>query len=162
MSFGYRTSEGQASERDVDAYAMVCRGGHWYLVGHDRERQDVRAFRLSRLTTEVADLGEGAAPPEGFRAADHVQAGPWTAGEPNERATVAFSPDVAWWATTGLQGARVSPPRDDGWVEASVPLVDEAALVGWLLTFGPDAEAIAPGAFRAEVVRRLQEAARGG
>src|SRR3989449_1844045 len=51
VRFGYRTSQGKASERRVDVFAVVFRGGRWYLVGHDHEREDVRAFRLSRVTT---------------------------------------------------------------------------------------------------------------
>jgi proteasome accessory factor B len=157
--FGYRTSAGRTAERHVDAFAMVCRGGHWYLVGHDRERDAVRAFRLSRLTTDPEDDGEGVAPPVGFHAADHVQAGPWGAGEPRERAVIAFSPLVAWWATTGLKGAEVSAAREDGWIEVAVPLTDAPALAGWVLSFGSDAEAVAPEALRATVVGRLERAA---
>ncbi|MFN8232458.1 MAG: WYL domain-containing protein [Actinomycetota bacterium] len=62
VRFGYRTSSGQASDRDADAYAVVFRRGHWYLVGLDHTRDDVRAFRLSRLTTELSDVGEGSEP----------------------------------------------------------------------------------------------------
>ncbi len=51
--------QGRAGERDVDAYAMVFRGGHWYLVGFDAERDGVRAFRLSRFTSEIVDEGRG-------------------------------------------------------------------------------------------------------
>jgi proteasome accessory factor B len=159
VGFGYRTSAGRAGERHVDAFAMVCRGGNWYLVGHDRERDAVRAFRLSRLTTDPHDEGEGLAPPEGFHAADHVQAGPWGVGEPRELAVIAFSPDVAWWATMGLRGAELSAPREDGWIEVAVPLNDVAALAGWVLSFGPDAEAISPEPLRAMVVGRLERAA---
>ena len=159
VSFGYRTSAGQSSERDVDAYAMVSRGGRWYLVGHDHERSGVRAFRLSRMTTELADRGEGSAPPDDFHAAEHVQA-PAGEGDPNQHALVALVPDVAWWATTGLPGARPGSPRDDGRVEVLVPLGDEAAVIDWILGFGPDAEAIAPPSVRDEVVRRLLEASR--
>src|SRR5881396_3477108 len=35
IRFGYRTSQGATSDRDVDAYGVVFRGGHWYLVGRD-------------------------------------------------------------------------------------------------------------------------------
>jgi predicted DNA-binding transcriptional regulator YafY len=158
VGFGYRTSAGRTGERHVDAFAMVCRGGHWYLIGHDRERDAVRAFRLSRLTTDPHDEGEGVAPPEGFHAADHVQAGPWGVGEPHERAVIAFSSDVAWWATTGLKGAERSSPREDGWIEVVVPLSDVAALAGWVLSFGSDAEAISPEPLRTMVVGRLERA----
>jgi proteasome accessory factor B len=104
VRFAYRTSQGQEAERDVDAWAMVFRGGHWYLVGHDRDRDDIRAFRLSRIVGELADAGEGSTPPEGFRAADHVQGGPWVATG-DERATVLFSPARAWSALSQFPGA---------------------------------------------------------
>ncbi len=66
VRFGYRTSQGQASEREVDAFAMVYRGGHWYLVGHDTDRDDIRAFRLSRFTGEPARPRGGEADPSGL------------------------------------------------------------------------------------------------
>ena len=155
VRFGYRTSQGQVSDRDVDAFAMVFRSGHWYLVGHDREREDVRAFRLSRFTNEPVDHGEGTRRPDGFRAADHVQAGSWSPGE--ERAVVAFDPDVAWWASGSLAGAEPSGTRADGWVQVSVPFADVGSLAGLILQFGPAAEVEAPPPLRAEVVRRLEQ-----
>jgi proteasome accessory factor B len=155
VRFGYRTSQGVGSDRDVDAYAMVYRGGHWYLVGHDRERADVRAFRVSRFTSELTDLGEGSTPPNGFRAADHVQAAPWVAAS-DEHARVAFGPEVSWWAAGSLPGATPGERRRDGWVEVEVPMADEAALAGLILQFGPDAEALSPPTLRDEVRRRLE------
>src|SRR4029078_2684557 len=102
--------------------------------------------------------GDGTPPPEGFRAAEHVQAGPWGTGEPAERGSVALSPPVAWWAATGLPGAELSPPDGDGWVVASVPMGEIAALAAWIASFGPDAEAIDPPAPRDAVVARLRAA----
>jgi len=159
VRFGYRTSEGRFSERDVDAFGMVCRGGHWYLVGLDHDRDAIRAFRLSRVTTDLQDAGEGSAPPEGFRAADHAVAGSPGVGELSERAMVAFSPPVAWWAAAGVHDATTST-REDGWIEVSIPIEDQASLVNWVLGFGPDAEALAPEPLRADVVRRLEAASR--
>lgn len=155
VRFGYRTSSGQASDRDADAYAVVFRRGHWYLVGLDHTREDVRAFRLSRLTTELSDVGEGSEPPEGFRAADHVQPGPWTPAH-EDRATIAFAPEVAWWAAAGQPDAEVSGPREDGWVEVAVAFGDEVSVADWVLTFGPQAEVLSPVSLRAAVIERLE------
>jgi predicted DNA-binding transcriptional regulator YafY len=155
VRFGYRTSSGEASDREVDAYAMVFRRGHWYLVGFDRGRDDVRAFRLSRLTTDLSDVGEGSEPPEGFRATEHVQPGPWSPSL-EDRATIAFAPDVAWWAAGGQPGAEAAAPREDGWVEVSVPFGDEVSLADWVLAFGPQAVVLAPASLRAAVVERLE------
>jgi proteasome accessory factor B len=155
VRFGYRTSQGRAGERMVDAFAVVFRGGHWYLVGHDFERDDVRAFRLSRFTSDLDDLGDGHEPPAGFRGADHVQAGPWAA-TPEDHAEIAFSPDVAWWAVGSFAGARESRIDDDGWVVADVPMADPGLLASLVLQFGPDAIVRSPEVLRDEVVDRLE------
>lgn len=156
IAFGYTTSKGVASERHVDAFGLVWRAGHWYVVGLDRERDDVRAFRLSRISSDVRDAGEGSQPPEGFRAADHVDAGPWGPGAPHERAVVAFSPDVAWWAAAEVRGAAIGEPGDDGWVPVSLPAGSDDGLASWVLGFGPDARVVEPPSLREEVVRRLE------
>ena len=155
MTFGYRTSQGKVGERTVDAFAMVFRRGHWYLVGHDRDRAELRAFRLSRFTTEITDVGEGQEPPDGFKATDHVEAGPWAAaGE--DTAVVTFSPAVAWWATGSFAGAEPDGEDADGWVRVRVPVADEDSLAGIVLQFGPDALVHEPASLRDEVIRRLE------
>ncbi|HEV8621725.1 MAG TPA: WYL domain-containing protein, partial [Actinomycetota bacterium] len=75
-------------------------------------------------------------------------------------ATVAFSPDVAWWATRGVQGAVIEETWRDGWVQVSLPAAPGDALASWILSFGPDAVAVAPEALRAEIVHRLEAALR--
>jgi proteasome accessory factor B len=158
VRFAYRNARGETSERIVDAYGLAVRGGRWYLVGRDAGRGELRSFRLSRLASDVADEGEGSEPPEGFRAADSVEAGPWAPGEPASAALVAFSPDVAWLATRGVPGAEAVQTRDDGWVEVRLPWQPGESLVGWILSFGPDAEALRPDELRRDVVRALEDA----
>jgi predicted DNA-binding transcriptional regulator YafY len=70
---------------------------------------------------------------------------------------VAFSPEVAWWTTKGLQGAEIVGERPDGWVEVAVPNGPGEGLASWVLSFGPDAVVVEPEELRREVVRRLEE-----
>jgi proteasome accessory factor B len=154
VRFRYRPVSGQEEERDVDAWALLFRAGAWYLVGGDRRRGEPRSFRLSRVVSDLRDAGEGHPPPEGFRAADHLTAGPWGLGEPQATARVAFSPKVSWWAVGGLPGARTVGTRPDGWTEADVPVGD--AFVSWVLSFGDDAEVVSPPSLRDEVVGALE------
>jgi proteasome accessory factor B len=156
LGFGYRTVTGATSDRTVDAYGVVFRGGRWYLVGHDQERDAIRAFRLSRVTSELADAGEGSEPPAGFRAIEHVEAAPGNdAGLPVAR--VAFGPAAALLAEGSIPGATRESIRDDGWTVVSLPAADPATLAPLVLGFGPDAEVLEPPALRDEIVRRLTE-----
>jgi Predicted transcriptional regulator len=134
---------GRLPDRVVDAYGVVFRGGHWYLVGHDEERNAVRAFRLSRYTTELEDVGEGSAPPEGFRAIDHVEAGPWQLSA-DDRALIASAPGTVVLVESTFPGVVRERTRDDGWIVLAVPAADEQALAAMLLQFGADVEALEP------------------
>ena len=120
-----------------------------------RTRSAPSGSRGSRASP--SDAGEGSRPPAGFRAADHVQAGPWAA-QGEDRARVAFAPEAAWWASGSLAGAGTGEAREDGWVEVTVPMADEGALAGLILQFGPAAEALEPASLREEIVRRLEAA----
>jgi predicted DNA-binding transcriptional regulator YafY len=158
VRFGYRTSQGAESNRDVDAYGAVFRGGHWYLVGHDHERDAIRAFRLSRFTSEPLVAGDGGEPPAGFRAADHVEA-VTAEGPAGEVAEVAFAADVAASAASAFVGASTVRTLEDGRVVVSLPFSDEGTLASMLLQYGPDAEALAPASLRVELRRRLESLA---
>ena len=48
---------GEVSARTVEPWGVVSARGRWYLVGHDRDRDDVRSFRLSRIDGPVTALG---------------------------------------------------------------------------------------------------------
>jgi proteasome accessory factor B len=159
VRFRYRPTQGKAGPREVDPYALVFRAGSWYLVGLDRSRQDVRSFRLSRLASAVREVGAATAPPAGFQASAHVEAGPWGLGAPAVRARVAFSPKVAWWAVASTQGVNVLRSRKDGWVEVSVPASQTDSFVSWVLSFGPDARVYSPRAIRDAVVEKLEDLA---
>jgi proteasome accessory factor B len=141
----------------VDAFGLAVRGGHWYLVGLDLDRGEIRSFRLSRISDDLEIAGEGTEPPDGFRAVEHVRAGPWGQGDPETTATVAFAPDVAWWATKGVAGAETVRTREDGWVEVRLAWSPGEGLMSWILSFGPDAELVEPAELRSEILGRLEE-----
>ncbi len=156
VRFGYRNAKGSVSQREVDAFAVVFRGGRWYLVGHDRDRDEIRAFRLSRLTGAIEDDGEGAPAPAGFRAIDHVQGGPW-APTGDEHAVVAFTPRAAPLADSQFPWATHQGTDAQGRTILAIPAVDVASLASLILRYGPEAEVLEPVTLRDEIVRRLTE-----
>ncbi len=50
--------DAEPREREVQPWGLVSRRGRWYVVGHDTGREDVRVFRLSRISGPV--VGHGA------------------------------------------------------------------------------------------------------
>ncbi len=49
LVFGYRTRDGEESDRRVEPHRLVQAGYRWYLVARDVERSDWRTFRLDRI-----------------------------------------------------------------------------------------------------------------
>jgi proteasome accessory factor B len=47
--------------RTVEPWGVVTEKGRWYLVGHDRDRNATRTFRLSRIGAEVTPIGPAGA-----------------------------------------------------------------------------------------------------
>jgi proteasome accessory factor B len=150
VRFRYRDASGDVSDREIEPFGLLARSGQWYVVGHDRGRGDMRAFRISRIEADVEDAGEGKAAPEGFSAAEHVTAGPWQEDE-DATAVVALSADVAWWASPDSGAVRA-----DGRTEAAVQVRNRDTFVDWVLSLGPDAEVLAPPELREAIADRLR------
>jgi predicted DNA-binding transcriptional regulator YafY len=160
VRFAYRTAAGSRRMREVEPHALVHRRGRWYLVGHDRERGERRAFRLDRVEAEVRRVGG----PDAFA----VPAAPVDvdavlpavpAGAPST-AEVAAAPEIAWQIARMARGAGT--PLPDGWTRYTVPVGDPDMVVGWALEHGPDLEVVAPPALRGRVRDALRQAASGG
>ncbi len=62
VQFPHRPSRAEPySMRTVEPWGVVTQKGRWYLVGHDRDRDDIRVFRLSRIGAEVTPIGPAGA-----------------------------------------------------------------------------------------------------
>jgi predicted DNA-binding transcriptional regulator YafY len=82
VRFAYRSFSGDATQRDVSPHGLVVHAGRWYLAAHDHGRDDLRTFRVDRMTS-LAVAREGAVQPAaGFDAVAYVSLSltrvPWT------------------------------------------------------------------------------------
>jgi proteasome accessory factor B len=57
VRFEYRRPGAASAVRTLEPWGILSWHGHWYVVGHDRDREAVRMFRLSRIEGEVATVG---------------------------------------------------------------------------------------------------------
>jgi predicted DNA-binding transcriptional regulator YafY len=62
---------GRVTERAVRPYGIVAHAGHWYLTGLDAASDEVRTFRLDRVS-KVRPTAESFEVPAGFRPGDEV------------------------------------------------------------------------------------------
>jgi predicted DNA-binding transcriptional regulator YafY len=71
VSLRYQSYQGDESERDFDPYGIVFNEGYWYTAGYCHLRQDLRTFRLDRITAlEPSD--QSFERPEDFDVLAHV------------------------------------------------------------------------------------------
>ncbi|MEX1249057.1 MAG: WYL domain-containing protein [Acidimicrobiia bacterium] len=150
LEFDYR-----GNRRKLNPYGVAFRRGHWYLVGGGAEGE--RIYRVDRVSNVSAGDPRSFRRPEGFDPKAVLQAHPWETGadDPVE-ASVIFDPEVAWWAsrTLGLE-------YTDGPLEVHLPVSNRDAFIGWILSFGPSAEIVAPLDLRAELLSRVDAAVAG-
>jgi predicted DNA-binding transcriptional regulator YafY len=71
IRIGYRSWRGEVSTRDLDPYGLVFHAARWYVTGRDHLREELRTFRLDRITT-VETRPEDFVAPEGFDPVAHV------------------------------------------------------------------------------------------
>ena len=58
VQFPHRPSRSEPyTTRTVEPWGVVTDRGRWYLVGHDRDRDATRTFRLSRIGADVTPIG---------------------------------------------------------------------------------------------------------
>jgi predicted DNA-binding transcriptional regulator YafY len=67
----YQSWDGEDSERDFDPYGIVFNEGFWYTAGYCHLRQDLRTFRLDRITA-LEPLECSFESPENFDVLGHV------------------------------------------------------------------------------------------
>ncbi|WP_107660629.1 helix-turn-helix transcriptional regulator [Nocardia suismassiliense] len=143
--------------RDVEPWGVVTRHGRWYLVGHDRQRDAVRSFRLSRIGDDVTAYG----PENVVRKPDGIDLRT-IVDRVTSSAPVSFTATV--WVAEGrgrelrrigqVTGERTIGGRVGAVVELPVRSRDWIARL--ITGLGPDAVVLAPEDLRTDVVARLR------
>jgi proteasome accessory factor B len=148
IEFEYR-----GHRRPLQPYGIAHRRGHWYLVGKSPDGE--RMYRVDRIEDlAIGEVENAFTKPRGFDIRAAVNSQPWEAGvDTAVEATVRFDPEVAWWAARSL-----GIPEPDAELTTTVTVSNRDAFIGWLLSFGSEAEVEAPPDLREAVAARVEEA----
>jgi predicted DNA-binding transcriptional regulator YafY len=68
----YRAFSGERTRRELSPYGLVVHSARWYLAAHDHLRDDLRTFRIDRMSRTTLREAAAVPPPDGFDAVDHV------------------------------------------------------------------------------------------
>lgn len=161
----YSIQQDKTERREVAPYGVGFSGGHWYLVGHDRKRNEVRVFRTDRIRGEIKRARPSAARaefevPDDFQIQEYVSRPPWLYGDAKPvTARIRLDADVAFMV-------RMHPAPDDEWKDQSDgsgilsrKATNPDALLNWVLGLGHHATVVGPPEFRERVIAKLKELA---
>lgn len=137
--------------RTAEPYGLVYVTGHWYLVARDADADALRRFRLSRMS-DVRLVRPTAGTPEfaipaGFDLRQHARARhSWELGEDDVVAIdVAFRDPHGTLAAELPQGdALEAPAGDAARLHRRFRVRRADPFLRWVLSFGGDAQVVAP------------------
>ena len=138
---------GEEAVRTVDPYSLYLRGGQWYLIARDHDRDAIRTFRLSRIRGDVRFATRRERDfrvPEDFDATTWRDRAPWQLGEGDETATIWVSPDAAWLVERAVGRHGTIESRPDRSIVFSTGYADLRQLAQWLIGLDGQAVPLAP------------------
>ncbi len=152
VSFDYR-----GARRTVEAWALISRTGRWYLVGHDRDRDALRTFRVDRVEGDVDAVAvEDFVVPDEFDAREVLRDEPWSWGSgPPIEVEIVVDEGHSDALLAAVQDAVILRQSARGPV-FGFSITDAGALRNLVLGFGDRAEILAPGAIRREIAAWLR------
>ncbi len=157
LSFDYRRAQDpQPARRRLQPWGIVSWHGHWYVVGHDLDREAARMFRVSRITGPVSVSDRTFIRPDDVDL--RALASSLAPAHPQNTATVRVrhgSGDVL------RRRALHVRPVDEEWVEIDLPYGSGSSLADELVSFGPDVAVVGPEEVQSAVLRRLTAIATG-
>lgn len=145
----YAAWDGQESQREVDVYGLVFHSGRWYATGYDHSRDDVRTFRLDRITS-VRQGDRSYEVPADFDARTQVLSGIAAVGWSHEVAVVLRTTLAQAGERLPASIGRLSEHPDGVLLETRAERLDGMACL--LAGLGWDFEVITPDALRDEVL----------
>jgi proteasome accessory factor B len=157
VTFRYRAAgRSEAERRELEPWGVVNRHGRWYVAGHDRARQAVRAFRLSRIEGRVEFSG----PPRSVTVPPDADVRELVRSW-DDRPITPRTAVLSVRTGAGL-GIRREATREvagsDGWDEVQTPFAEVAWFSEHLASFGPDVIVREPPDLRDAVITRLKGA----
>lgn len=149
VSFTYFAPKGE-SQRIIEPYDLIFQWSNWYLWGWCEKRKDFRLFKLGRMTG--LQTGE----PFEKRAAPLPNLAPEQLFPYLYQVKAKIKPQYKWRLIEDY-GAESFTVQPDGTLLFSAAFTDKASILGWIISFGDDAELLEPSEFRKDILEYAEK-----
>jgi predicted DNA-binding transcriptional regulator YafY len=143
------TTKAEATQRQVDPYALVHRSGWWYLVGYCHLRDGPRTFRVDRIQS-LELLSQTFPPPDDFDVHAYLESE--FADQPAIHAKLRFTAEGAYLAKGNIVPWESLEENPDGSVDVVLSAPDLPWLASMTISFADWVTVLDPPELR-EMVR---------
>ena len=158
LNMNYQSSQvPHPAQRGLDPYALVHRWGWWYVVGFCHVHQDIRTFRVDRIS-EITLLDGTFVQPVSFHLQAYLKNEMQT--QPRVTARLRFEPEAANIVAGNHAYWETVEPKQDGSVEVTFPSPTLEWAASTTLAYGPAVEVMEPPELRLIVTQWLEAARR--
>ncbi|HEU5034995.1 MAG TPA: YafY family protein [Mycobacteriales bacterium] len=160
VTFDYRTVRAtEPTTRTVEPWGVLWWHGRWYLVGHDRDRDDTRVFRLSRIEGTPRPVG----PPHAVTRPQEVDltalVAAYDAAAPASVAVLRVRAGKGLGLRRLALNLSADHDRDSGWDRVELSYLDPQRLADLVLPYGADVIVLEPADAVEAVLSRLRSLA---
>jgi proteasome accessory factor B len=149
LTFSYTDPTMKINLRKVVPIALATRNGFWYLSGVDQEVQEIRTFRVDRISGAI----ESSVGPADFETPiGYDPSKSFSETQRNEFALI----DVRVGKAASLRALAISTQSLGEWDQVKIPILNLDSLCSMVLWHGPDAYVKEPAALRDIVVEHLE------
>jgi predicted DNA-binding transcriptional regulator YafY len=158
VTMNYQSSQvPHPTQRGLDPYALVHRWGWWYVIGFCHVHQEVRTFRVDRISEIVlSDTTFSRSPDFNLQAYLKNE----LSAQPQVKARLRFEPEFANILAGNHSYWETVETKSDGSVEVTFPSPTLEWAASTTLAYGPAVEVLEPPELRGMVMEWLEAAGR--
>ncbi len=149
LAFSYLDSTLSIKMRSVVPIALSTRNGFWYLSGVDQDNQEIRTFRVDRISSAIA-ASEG---PGDFETPPGFDSSKVASESPSHDLALI---DVRVGKASSLRTLATSTQSLGEWDQITIPILNLDWLCSIVLWHGPDALVQEPAELRELVIEHLE------
>jgi proteasome accessory factor B len=149
LAFDYLDSNLSVKMRRVVPIALSTRNGFWYLSGVDQEIQEIRTFRVDRISGAIA----ASAGPKDFQTPTGFDPSKALSESPTQSSALI---DVRVGKASSLRALAISTQSLGEWDQVKIPILSLDSLCSLVLWHGPDAFVQEPAELRELVIDHLE------